>query len=237
MRIPRKIDDRLKDAIVNIQFQSSLPGNAVEGAFFSLLKSEFQVVTIGQSNAIQIDQLVIQPQQSFYVHKDGKFRVEINASSITFNLIDGYAGWNEYFAIISSTLTSLFEEKIISQVFRVGVRYISVFDHERIFDQIVPKLSFAPFDTTSSRSQFRIELPRQDFLVIVTLINAFPKTVGEDVKEIYSVIDIDTFKLFEPMLSSGTELLKWLNSAHDEQKETFFSLLKQEFIDSLNPQY
>lgn len=237
MRIPRKIDDRLKDAIVNVQFQSSLPGNAVEGAFLSLLKNEFQVVTIGQSNAIQIDQLVIQPQQSFYVHKEGKFRVDIKASSITFNLIDGYAGWNEYFTVISSTLSALFEEKIISHAFRIGVRYISVFDQERIFDHIVPKLSFAPFDSTSSRSQFRIELPRQDFLVILTLINAFPKTVGEDVKEIYSVIDIDTFKLFDPLVSSGPELLKWLNGAHDEQKEVFFSLLKQEFVDSLNPQY
>ena len=237
MRIPRKIDDRLKDAIVNVQFQPGIPGNAVEGAFFTLCKGEFQVVTIGQSNAIQIDQLIIQPQQSFYVHRDGKFRVDINANSITFNLIDGYAGWREYFTIIRSTLSALFDAKIISRALRVGVRYISVFDQQRIFDQIIPELNFNPFDETSSRAQFRIELPRQDFLVILTLINAFPKTVGDDVKEIYSVIDIDTFKLFEPMIESGTDLLKWLDGAHDEQKEVFFSLLKQEFVDSLNPLY
>lgn len=237
MRIPRKIDDRLKDAIVNFQFEPGIPGNAVEGAFLSLLKSEFQAVSIGQANSIQIDQLIIQPQQSFYVHRDGKFRVDINANSITFNLIDGYAGWSEYFAVIVSTLTSLFEAKIISKVFRIGVRYISVFDQQRIFDNIIPNLSFNPFDGTSSRAQFRIELPRQDFLVILTLINAFPKTVDEKIKEIYSVIDIDTFKLFNPMISSATELLPWLNKAHDEQKEVFFSLLKQEFINSLNPQY
>ena len=237
MRIPRKIDDRLKDAIVSLQFEPGVPANAVEGAFYTLLKDNFQEITLGQSNTIQIDQLIIQPQKSFYVHQDGKFRVDINANSITFNLVDTYAGWHEYFHVIRETLTPLFENKIILSAVRIGIRYISVFEQIRIFDCINSTLSFNPFDDKSSKAQFRIELDRNPFQVIVTLLNAFPKTFEGPLSEFYSVTDIDTIKMFLPGESNIKNVLLWLDSGHSEQKEVFFSLLQQEFISSLNPEY
>ena len=233
MKIPRKIDDRLRDAIVSVQFEPGVAANAVEGYFDVLFKDTFEAISLGQPNRIQIDQLVIQPQQTFYIQREKKFRVDITSNSITFNLINEYLGWKEYSTVLKETLTLLLKEKVIAKVNRIGIRYISVFDQLRIFDKIKPNLRFLPFDENSSRAQFRIELDRDPFLVIVTIINAFPKPEGE----IYSVIDIDTIKIFDLPEVSSQEILKCLEAGHSEQKEVFFSLLEQEFIQSLHPEY
>lgn len=233
MQIPRKIDDRLQDAIVSIQFEPGVPGNAVEGYFHAILKDAYKTVSLSQSSTVQIDQLVIQPQQTFYILSEGKFRVEITSNSITFNLIGFYAGWDEYRKVLTETLSPLIDKGVIAKISRIGLRYISVFDHIRVFDHIKPSFRFEPFDQTSSKAQFRIELDRDPFLMILTLVNAYPKTDGS----IYSITDVDTIKLFESTGLKANDVLKWLENGHTEQKEVFFSLLKQEFIDSLNPKY
>lgn len=159
--------------------------------------------------------------------------MEINAKSITFNLIGSYTGWDEYRKTLTANLLPLIEKGVIAKISRIGIRYISVFDQIRIFDNIKSSLKFAPFDDNSSRAQFRAEMDRGPFLMIVTLLNAFPKTDGE----IYSITDVDTIKVFDPIKLHTGEILKWLEDAHTEQKTVFFSLLKKEFIDSLNPEY
>lgn len=233
MQIPRKIDDRLQDAIVSIQFEPGVPGNAVEGYFHSVLKDMYNTVSLNQPGTIKIDQLIVQPQQTFYIIGEGKFRVEVNANSITFNLIGSYTGWDEYSKTLTTTLSPLIEKGIIAKISRIGIRYISVFDHIRIFDHLKSSLHLEPFDQTSSRAQFRIELEQGPFLMIVTLINAFPKTDGG----IYSITDVDTIKVFDSIKIQANEVLEWLEKGHSEQKKVFFSLLKQDFIDSLNPIY
>jgi uncharacterized protein (TIGR04255 family) len=237
MRIPRKIDDKLKDAIVNIQFTSGIPADAVVGSFFSLLKTHFNAISLGPAGAIRLDQLTIQPQQSFYIHKEGKFRVDITAESITFNLTEKYEGWNNYINVIEETLIPLFQEKVITKVNRIGVRYISIFDGVRIFDNIIPQITFAPLDDLSSRSQFRIELNRADFLAIVSIVNAYPTVLENKNTDIFSVVDIDIIKVTNSQIASFENVMNTIQKAHHEQKQLFFSLLKQEFIKSLNPEF
>lgn len=233
MQIPRKIDDRLQDAIVSIQFEPGVPEKTVEGYFHANLKDLYQPVLLNQSNTIQINQLIVQPQQTYYVHKEGHFRVEIGVNSITFNLIGAYAGWSQYRKVMNDTLSPLIEKGVITKVSRIGIRYISVFDQIRIFDQVKSTLRFDPFDETSSRAQFRIELNRDPFLIVISLINAIPKTDGD----LYSITDMDTIKVFDPERLPANEVMDWLENGHTEQKEVFFSLLKQEFINFLNPTY
>jgi len=161
----------------------------------------------------------------------------VTSNSITFNLTDKYYGWEEYFKVIKRTLGLLFENEVIGKINRIGVRYISIFEKVRIFDNIVPNISFAPFDGQSSRGQFRIEIDRDDFLAIVSIVNAYPLVLENNSSDVFSVVDIDIIKAINATNETFAGVLDIIQRAHYEQKQMFFSLLKKEFINSLNPEF
>ena len=57
----------------------------------------------------------------------------------------------------------------------------------------------------------------------------------QDSVEKVSVIDIDVF--FEGEIKDLDTLLSILDEIHSKEKEIFFSFLKPEYIETLNPKY
>ena len=51
------------------------------------------------------------------------------------------------------------------------------------------------------------------------------------------MIDVDVIKLFNDSNDTSQFYLSFINSAHTKQKEVFFSLLKDDFLKTLNPEY
>jgi uncharacterized protein (TIGR04255 family) len=83
------------------------------------------------------------------------------------------------------------------------------------------------------RSQFRTEFQTDDFLAVITLVNKYPK----EANSFFSIIDIDVIKAIPKEENSMETLIATLEQAHSKEKNIFFSLLKKEFLDTLNPQY
>ncbi len=52
-----------------------------------------------------------------------------------------------------------------------------------------------------------------------------------------SIIDIDVIKDFSPIESSKNVILNKIDNAHTIEKEIFFTLLKNDFLKTLNPEY
>lgn len=248
MQNPRKIDDRLKDAIVNIQFVAGVPADAVVGYFHSILREELQESThfFNQLN-IATNGLTIEANSSFFITKNERFRIDINPQNLTFNLLDGYHdllngqdGWKGYLPTVHRFVKPLIEKNVIKQVQRIGVRYISQFENVSIYDCTNLKVDLG-IDTTTRRGQLRVEFEKKGFLNVITLLNSYPNsTVTPDNinDSFFSLIDIDVIKNFAPdQHLSFDELIAHLNEAHDTEKDLFFSLLNPAFLQSLNPTY
>lgn len=238
--LPKKIDDNLKDAIVNVQFLPNVPQETVVGYFHSMHREE--LVSTPSQNKLNFLEASIsfESSQPYFVTRDERFRIDVNGQSITFNLLGQYAGWNDYFPVVSKYLKSLFDLEIIKEVQRISIRYINQFDGVRIYEHLVGSLSINSVPE-NSRGQTRIEFQEDDYLTVITLVNGYPATaINSDSKPEteFSLIDIDIIKGFPPRSKlTFEESVGFLEKAHDLEKIRFFSLLKKEFLETLNPQY
>lgn len=246
MSNPKRIDDRLKDAIVNIQFVSGVPADTVVGYFHSICReylkdshnffNQFNIATAG---------LTIEANSSFFVTKNERLRIDISPQNITFNLLSGYNnlfngkdGWSGYFSLVQEIVRPLFEQGIIKQVQRIGVRYISQFENVSIYDCTNLKVDLG-IEAMPRRGQLRVEFEKENFWSIITLLNNYPITVSSNLgNSFFSLIDIDVIKNFSStQFLSFEDLVKDLDKAHDIEKKIFFSILNPVFLQSLNPIY
>lgn len=242
MRLPRKIDDRLKDAIISVSFVPMVPPATVLGYAHNLLKNSFDVVTANPFPAFSFGagELTVDSRQVHFLSKDRRFRLDVDGQSVTFNLVDGYAGWEAYRAVIQECLTLLITSTFVRHINRVGVRYISQFNNVRIAEAISVSLAVGTV-LDIPRSQLRLEFGRGQFNTILTLLDNYPTTLqaqpGPD-DGFFSLIDVDILKHYPTEQTVTIDLLlTHIDEAHHEQKLLFFGLLKDNFLTTLNPEY
>ncbi len=244
MRIPRKIDDRLTDAIVNIQFNPGVPADAVVGYFHNLAGNLYDV-TSGNNTPVfppfNAPGFLIEQQGFFAIDSKSGIRVDVSAKQINFNITAGYRGWDLYSGLIGQTLEPLFAQKVIRKVNRLGLRYVSDFKQVRVFEQINATMQIQAFNPELAKTQFRTEFQTDSgSYAIVSLSNAYPTFVeqtGQPDGGISSRVDIDIIRGYDSQEAiSFDQLITQVHQAHDEQKQLFFSLLKDEFVQTLNPQ-
>lgn len=247
MKIPRKITpDNIKDSVVQIVFNPACPPELVIGRFENHLQNvlEFkggtppakQVFRFPDGNELNFGQF--QPgvfQGGFFLDKKGAVKVTVGANTLVFNTFKSYPGWEAMLSVIKETVVIMFEKGITESVQRIGVRYISQFDDIPIFEKL--KMSFAlnisnkSFSTTQIRSEF----DEDGFKIIINLLNNFQR-VENNIPRMFSTMDIDVIKFYESSSDVG-KIIDGVDKAHFRQKSTFFSLLSDEFLESLNPEY
>jgi uncharacterized protein (TIGR04255 family) len=87
----------------------------------------------------------------------------------------------------------------------------------------------------SKQRVYRSLVENDKFLTNIQITNNTPVIV-KAVQKIGSLLDSDTF--FEAASGfSFTGLIELIDECHVREKEIFFSLLKQEFINTLHPEY
>jgi uncharacterized protein (TIGR04255 family) len=243
MKIPTKISpDNLKDTIVQIIFNPACPPELVLGKFENSFIDQFEFkggkpskreIKIGEGNKINIDEF----QGGYFLDKSGNIKISVGPNNLIFNKTDIYIGWIKYLNVISDTLFGSFENGIIDEITRIGVRYISQFDNIDIFSNLNMTLNIEIPNKNLDMTQFRSEFNYENSKVILTLLNRFvTKSIETDKNKIFSIIDIDVIRLFDS-LKSSFEAISIIEENHKIQKETFFKLLKSDFLKSLNPIY
>jgi uncharacterized protein (TIGR04255 family) len=141
-----------------------------------------------------------------------------------------------------SAIRPLFEKKVIRRITRLGLRYVSDFGEVPIFKHINATLGLQPFNNDLIASRFSTEFPLDESLYsIINLTNLYP-VFSEETKRhnggFSSTIDIDVIKFYKASEQTNFDaLIGHIEYAHNEQKRLFFSLLKDEFIETLNPVY
>ncbi len=224
MKIPKKIDHCLTDAIVNIQF-NNIPSDEEFLAFFlNIFKNDIiEAKTVNNS------------EDDYYYTVDKKFKIAVTNNSITFNFAGDYEGWENYRGVIQKFVLPFFSHfGDTLNILRLGVRYISSFPRISIFNIINGQISLN-FINEDTDCHFQTHSKIDNHHAIVNLVY---KNSPVDTQKI-SLVDIDIININDNSNSviNFDTLITNIDKAHDVEKELFFSTLSDKFLRTLNPQY
>lgn len=250
IKLPKKITpDRIRESIVQVFFNSNIPFEPLVGYMHRLfLNHDFDYTNrpirqfpinpeLIPADASTIEIALI--PQHFFFNEEIKIQLHQN-NSLIFNCTNNYIGWSKFYAVIEKLLMELFQENLISNFTRVGIRYVSEFSNIDILEKVNFGFQMSVLDKPISNGTFRVEWREAQHRIIVNLgsklpINSLLEPDGSKV-EFVSLIDVDVINQeFEPC--ECNQLLSFLDNLHTNQKAVFFGLLKQEFLESLNPEY
>lgn len=227
LRIPQKITpDPIIDSVVELRFQTSIQEDLVFTVLFNELSKDLKVYKENQ----------IRPQNGphFGTLYGDYFGIGLSPKSIVFSCKSGYKGWSEFYPFIKKYVNRVAKLNIISKIDRVGIRYMNFF--KGMNDLLAQHVNFkatlnSEIDYSIKRSNYNAELFQEPFSFNV---NMSDNVLSQN--DLGSLIDIDAFiDKIDCLLDD--RLLDIIDKAHMAEKALFFSILKAEFIETLNPEY
>ena len=240
MEIPKKIDScPIVDSVVELRFSSNIFPNAVFGVIFKCLQNDFPKVE--KLPILQLPEQLRDSDPNFkfkalyrLISEDG-FSVQIGPEVLIIGAPIPYTGWDQYFQKIQLVVEKVFDTGVIEQVLRLGVRFINFFDFD-VFKKINLEISINDSTHNSLKTQLRTEIEKNGFFNTLNIANNAKQSIGNNQERNGSIIDIDTFKEYDKSDFRGIYKTEIIN-AHNSEKEIFFSLLKTDYLKTLNPSY
>ncbi len=234
MKIPNNITPcPIIDALLEIRFESSTAPDAVFGIIFNIIREEFS--NVEKLPIMQLPDHVRATDRNFkfkpyYRLTSNDFVLQIGPDVITISSFPNYVGWQQFSNKIFNLLNKINELNIIKKVIRIGLRYINFFQFD-IYPKIDVQLKNDKFGSLTQNTVIRTEIEQEAYTSTLQIANN-----TEHKNMTGSVIDIDTFYK-EPVDDFFSKMEKIIEEAHEKEKELFFTLLKKEFLASLNPKY
>lgn len=241
MRLPVKISpDSIKDSIIEVKYVSPIPFEILVGFIYNALDESYSYTNQPKQVKQNLNEITfnIGGLNLFYTDK---LKIQLQQNSIIFNCTDGYIGWADYKAEIEKALKQISTIKEIEFFERIGVRYISEYPEKDIKEVTRFSFEFGIQEIQSDTFIFRTEFVWDNYKIHLTLQHKSPilspidKGTTFQLKQV-SIIDVD-------VISDGLKindiqiLFDKIEETHSKEKEVFFRILKEEFIQSLNPIY
>lgn len=244
MNLPQKIHpDNLVETIVEIRMKPLCAPELWAGMVSSRLLS------IGY-DFIQIPQVSVsflpegRPDAKFQksfpdcagIFVKGNLRFIMQRNSLTFNCNHGkYVGWNIYSAEIEQVMKAIQDSGITKVFDRTELRYISEYKDIPILDNIKGVIDVGEAGLNLNKQELKLSKVEGHLKVFVSLSNLY-KRKNTQSEYNSSLFDVNVYENFIETESISV-VIKSLNKVHQIEKETFFGLLKDDFINSLNPEY
>jgi uncharacterized protein (TIGR04255 family) len=239
MNLPKKISPcPILESTVEIRFDSRVPSEAVFGIIYSEIQAQFP----GQPEKMPILQLPEEVRskdpnliyQPLYRLKNNNYLISIGPKVISLSCTPPYSGWTEFSLKIQELLSKINKAKVISKTLRFGLRYINFFD-ENIFNNIKFEITLDNTSLSLNQNYIRTISKTKPFTITLQIANS--ADIVTDNKTLKgSLIDIDI-----AAEGSNIDILNvtngLLSEGHDQEKQLFFTLLKDEFLLTLNPEY
>ena len=242
MKIPKKITpDRIRDSIVEVRYSSELPYELIIGMFFSALDNSFHYTNRPleakpTSEAPLINNNLTLRLGSHNLFYNDLIKIQLQPGTIIFNCLNEYVSWSIYREQIKTVLSQLSSTDVFIEFTRIGVRFISDYPETNLDDCVKFNFSFGMESIESEQYSFKSEFKSEEIRVILNLGHSIPRQIGEKGMIPTSTIDVDAI-----LNLSGTrnfeELIPLIDRVHDKEKEMFFTILKDDFLESLNPEY
>lgn len=243
MQLPKKINPcPIEEAIVEVRFESSLPAEAVFGVVYNALNNSYPnletlpILQIPEFIRTQDPNLIFQPHHR--LRRDNYF-LQIGPKTISVVLGKDYSGWNAYKSEIHAVFGKINELNFITKISRVAIRYVNFFEGD-VFKNINLKLSVNDVTAVTEQTFVRTLLKKDSFDCLLQVGNNMTVGTANAPAKLGSIVDIDMFNTEvgeQPSNKFFQEIGELLERGHDIEKKLFFSLLKPEFLDTLNPIY
>ena len=234
----------LIETVFEVRFTSSLPDEAVFGVIYQALLPQFPQFQTVSLPILQIPPEVRKrdPKLNFQTHYhliSDNLVIGIGPKSIGFSNRAPYKGWQAFKEFILSALDEIVKTKAIDTVQRSSIRYINII-HTPLFSATRLCISLGTENLASSAvTTFHTEIPQENgLLVVLQLNNNVGVSINGQQNQIASVIDIDALCV-EPKDKSSFQkgMSEGLDKLHILEKQTFFGLLTEDFLSSLEPVY
>lgn len=245
--MPDQIPKQLKncpiiESVAEVRFSTNIDRTAVYGVLYNALKANFEktipldILQIPEQIRDADPNLKYKPYYKIKHNADPCILIQIGPDVITINNVPTYSGWDAFSKKIFEVLETVFRTEIIGSIDRIALRYINFFEGSNIFQGGTNlSIKLMQDEIPYIQTQLKTEFVEDSFRSNVTIINhAISSAKGS--KMYGSVIDIDTYRMMA-LENAVRDIKSILNELHTYEKRTFFSLLSQEFLKSLNPVY
>jgi len=237
-KLPKEISPNpLLSSVVEIRFLSNIKNEELLKLIFPLLSNNFPLIKysdVPQSLKNVETRLKYNPD---YVFSNSDYSVSIGTNVISFENLGTYHLWSNYFPLIKGVILDISKIGLVQKIERLGVRYISLFDSANKIKDITSldfKLDYE--NDEQLKDFFQTELNKGQIKLVLKIAQSGNVIKGN---ETYNglFIDIDVSQVQKLPEKFDESLLNQIDRLHTEEKKFFYSLLKEEFVQTLNPKY
>ena len=148
--------------------------------------------------------------------------------------VDEYFGWDTFSKRIYETFDRMAKLKIVTKITRMGLRYVNAFRDMDIYEHSTLAMTLNNEFWGADQLNLVAQVSGENCLNRLKMVNNVTVGAKKDLFE-GSIVDTESTK-YPDTLSDGS-IKEAVESAHVEEKRLFFSLLKSDFLGTLNPKY
>jgi uncharacterized protein (TIGR04255 family) len=235
MKLPKVIDPcPIVEAIIEIRFTANVPDNAVYGSLYGALSKGFPkaetlpILEFPEAIRAASPNLKFQPHYSL---SSERYKLMLGPHVFSLAITKPYVGWDAFRSIFFSTLEHIKNSQIVTTLHRLGLRYINVFPGD-VLDRLNLQITLISTPVHGPATYVKSTMKDGDVNLLMQIGNDASVVVQGKVLT-GTLADIDASQDDPPL----PELDRLLDAAHLAEKTLFFSLLKDDFLRTLNPQY
>lgn len=237
VELPKRVRNcPIIEAVLEVRFETGFDHDAVYGSVYSIVKSDWAKGV--KLPITEIPQFLREADQTLkfsphYRLTKENLLLQIGPSVISIVCKPPYVGSEVLFQEFNTVFDKLSKAEIFQRFIRVGVRYIDLFDNN-IFDGLKCSFTLCGIQTHPQRTHIRTVIEGNDGFNLTLQLAGH--VVTETPEQTGFVFDVDTACELEksPSIEEVKQLLK---SAHIQQKQLFFGLLKPEMLAMMEPEY
>lgn len=238
MKIPKKITPcPMVEAIVEVRFESTSPGDAIFGIVYNAFKEDFPdfdklpILQLPEQIRSTDENLIFSPN---YKLSAGNYILQVGPKVFSISNVNEYVGWEVFYEEIRRKFRKLYELKIIKETIALSFRCINIFPGINIFEKSDFCMTLQK-DRLVNDINLLIRLPSNGFVNVLRMVSQADLTTASGKNLRGSVIDIDTKFIAKSIDCNDVE--KIISDGHLEEKKLFFSVLGVEYTKTLNPEY
>jgi len=237
--LPKKLkDDSITEALLEIRFASPDLDEVVVGrlsdfgAWAAYGKQRMPAADIPLPIRRMDAALNIQPLLEL-APADKTRRVRIGAAAMSYHVLGRYIGWTEFSRELLTVTEHFFTAMRSVTVHRLGLRYINTLTKERHDIAAVSDLKLqVRIDEHAIGAPLNVNFtePSSNEHMVTTRVATPEFLQGPIQKDATLFVDVDVFT--PDGFSSGdvADTMKWVERAHDIEKQSFFRLFSSETI-------
>jgi uncharacterized protein (TIGR04255 family) len=243
IRIPEILPIRIEkwpivEAAVEVRFVSPVPESALQGLLFAQIRKRYPKYVQLPGAALTGDMRALNPILQYAPvaqYHSPEFIIQTGPRAVALLIQPAkYPGWDVLSAEIAFFFEALKKADFVSEGERLGLRYINFFAFD-VLSHLELEVHAHGKPLNAGELNLICGLKRERAFVRLAIGNNARANIADEPRY-GSILDIDvSFNSEDFTLFDG--VIERLGEAHLIAKQIFFGLLKQEFLDTLGPEY